>query len=86
MILLMAFENKFSPFKVIIFLSIFYFFSLRRYEETNEMLRQFLELSDATYKMLLDNYTGHTKTLNILKKDLESSFKRIRCVSLDLLQ
>ncbi|XP_057317343.1 kxDL motif-containing protein CG10681-like [Hydractinia symbiolongicarpus] len=52
--------------------------TLLRYEETNEMLRQFLELSNVTHKMLLESYTNHSKTLCSLKKDLEVTFKRIR--------
>lgn len=52
--------------------------TLRKYEETNEMLRQFLELSEATHKILLEKFTTHSKTLSQLKKDLENCFKRIR--------
>lgn len=57
---------------------------LLRYEEINEMLRQFLELSNNTQSMLLENYIAHTKTLIELKKDLEISFRRIRYVMIQI--
>ncbi|XP_066922995.1 uncharacterized protein [Clytia hemisphaerica] len=58
--------------------------TLLRYEEINEMLRQFLELSNNTQSMLLENYIAHTKTLIELKKDLEISFRRIRALKTKL--
>lgn len=58
--------------------------TLLRYEEINEMLRQFLDLSNTTQTMLLENYTSHTKTLFELKKDLEISFRRIRDLKVKL--
>jgi chemotaxis protein histidine kinase CheA len=58
--------------------------TLRKYEETNEMLKNFLELSENTHTMLLDKFTTHSKTLTTLKKDLEICFKRIRTLKTKL--
>ncbi|XP_065647257.1 kxDL motif-containing protein 1 isoform X2 [Hydra vulgaris] len=58
--------------------------TLNQYEETNEMMRQFLNLSDTTYKKLSVSYATHIKTLNNLQKDLELTFKKIRALKTKL--
>uniref|UniRef100_T2M6R3 UPF0459 protein C19orf50 n=1 Tax=Hydra vulgaris TaxID=6087 RepID=T2M6R3_HYDVU len=58
--------------------------TLHQYEETNEMMRQFLNLSDTTYKKLSVSYATHIKTLNNLQKDLELTFKKIRALKTKL--
>eukprot|EP00794_Sanderia_malayensis_P009470 gene9470-10457_t len=53
----------------------------RRFEETNEVLHEFNNLSEETLKDLQQSYKNHEQTLKCLKSDLNELFQRIRNLS-----
>ncbi|KAI5617594.1 kxDL motif-containing protein 1, partial [Silurus asotus] len=54
---------------------------LDRFEKTNEMLINFNGLSNVRLQQMNDRFQLHTRTLIEMKKDLDSIFRRIRCLN-----
>ncbi|XP_065060316.1 uncharacterized protein LOC135687636 [Rhopilema esculentum] len=52
--------------------------TLRKFEETNEMLHQFNNLSESTFTDLQRSYKSHITLLCSLKEDLSQIFQRVR--------
>ncbi|XP_046891021.1 kxDL motif-containing protein 1 isoform X1 [Hypomesus transpacificus] len=54
---------------------------LDRFEKTNEMLINFNGLSNVRLQQVNEHFLIHTRTLVEMKKDLDSIFRRIRCIA-----
>lgn len=59
---------------------------LDRFEKTNEMLINFNGLSNVRLQQMNERFLLHTRTLVDMKKDLDSIFRRIRSVTIHLIQ